>query len=296
MAGPPDNNDWAEQFAAIPVPTLGGKQLWGDVFLYAGWRIQRHALTGQHRLLDPRDVRHALGDWGQCHDDFVRIRARRGLSLQSDHLVLCLHGYFRSKDSMGAMVRALSKAGYEAHGVNYPSTRQGLQDHADQVELLLNRAQGVRQVSFVTHSMGGIVTRVLLGREQASWRQRLTPHRLVMIGTPNKGAHMAAHIQSLPKAGAIVGPSMRQITPEQAADIPMPTIPVGTIAGIRGDGRGFNPLLPGEDDMTVSLESAHLDGAEDQLTVPYGLHTVMMMQPTIIEATKRYLRTGRFTA
>ena len=289
------NREWLSHLGTLPVPTLGGKQLWGDVFLYGGWRIQRHALTGHHRLLDPRDIRLAQGDWTTCHETFVRLRAERGIAQQSDHLVLCVHGYFRSKDSMRPMVRALANEGFEAHGVNYPSTRQALSAHADQIELLLNRAQGVRHVSFVTHSMGGIVVRTLLGRTEASWRERIRPHRLVMIGTPNKGAHMAERVSQVPSADLFVGPAMSQLSRDQASEIPLPTIPFGTIAGVRGDGRGFNPLLDGEDDMTVSLESAHLDGAEDTLTVPFGLHTVLMVQPSVVAATIRYLQTGRFS-
>jgi hypothetical protein len=76
----------------------------------------------------------------------------------------------------------------------------------------------------------------------------------------------------------------------------MPDIRFGTIAGVRGDGKGFNPLLPGDDDMTVSAQSAHLDGAEDHLVVPYGLHTFVMIHPAVITATQHYLRTGRFKA
>jgi hypothetical protein len=52
--------------------------------------------------------------------------------------------------------------------------------------------------------------------------------------------------------------------------------------------------LPGDDDGTVSLQSAMLDGAEDTLVVP-GMHTFLVMRPDVIAATARYLRTGRFT-
>ena len=29
----------------IPVPTLGGRQFWGDVLFYQGWRIQENVFT-----------------------------------------------------------------------------------------------------------------------------------------------------------------------------------------------------------------------------------------------------------
>jgi hypothetical protein len=65
------------------------------------------------------------------------------------------------------------------------------------------------------------------------------------------------------------------------------------VAGTRGDGVGYNPLLPGDDDMTVSLASAQLDGAEDTLIVR-GVHTFVMVQPEVVAGTIRYLATGRF--
>ena len=284
-----------DQLGALPWPTLGGKQVWGDVYLYAGWRIQRHALKGQHRLLDGWDVRHAAGDWTHCHATFQRMRASSALGWTSDHMVLLVHGYFRSKDSFGGMTRALRQGGYEAHAINYPSTRQTVTDHADQLETLLNRLEGIRTLSIVSHSMGGIISRVLLSRPEAPWRKRIAFHRLIMIGTPNHGATMAQHVGEVPGAQTLVGPSMSELTPEAASKIPIPPVRFGTIAGTRGDGRGYNPLLTGEDDMTVSAESARLEGSEAHLDVPGGLHTFIMVDPRVVRASLNYLRTGQFT-
>ena len=52
---PSAHGDW------IPLPTLGGKQFWSDELFFRGWRIQRHAVTEHHRLLDPDDRRHGWG-------------------------------------------------------------------------------------------------------------------------------------------------------------------------------------------------------------------------------------------
>ena len=190
------------------------------------------------------------------------------------------------------MVRGLKAAGYEAHGINYPSTRQSLDDHADQVEALLDRLEDARAVSFVTHSMGGIVARVLLARPDRPWRDRIATNRLVMIATPNKGAELATRLDQLPAFQAIAGPSLTAIRSDRVT-IPDPTIPFGIVAGARGDGKGFNPLLPGDDDMTVTVESTRLDGAEDFLVVN-AVHTFIQVQPAVVDATIRYLSSGRF--
>jgi pimeloyl-ACP methyl ester carboxylesterase len=206
--------------------------------------------------------------------------------------VLLLHGIFRSKDSWGPMVRALRADGYEAHALNYPSTRQSLEDHAAQVAELLEGARGVDTVSLVTHSMGGIVARVLLARDDP-WRRRIAVNRLVMIGTPNQGAEMATRLDDLTPLRLFTGPSLSQLRVDAAGRLPIPDVRFGIVAGVRGDGRGYNPLLPGDDDMTVSLASTTLEGAEDTLTVA-AVHTFVMIHPEVIRATLRYLRTGRF--
>ena len=275
------------------MPTLGGKQLWGDMFLYGGYRIQQNVFTRHFRLLGPGDVRLAAGSYEHCHARFVRLRNLREIPPVGDHWVLLLHGIFRSKDSFSPMTRALRAAGYEAHGVNYPSTRQSLEDHADQVEALLERAEGAKTVSFVTHSMGGIVARVLLARKDRPWRERIAVNRLVMIATPNRGAELATRLDQLPAFRAFAGPSLGQMALERCDNIPLPTVPFATVSGVRGDGRGFNRLLPGDNDMTVTLESTMLDGAEDSLVVN-RIHTFIQIDPQVIEATIRYLGTGRF--
>jgi hypothetical protein len=58
-------------------------------------------------------------------------------------------------------------------------------------------------------------------------------------------------------------------------------------------GKGYNPLLDGEDDMTVSVNEVMLPGAEDHLLVR-ALHTVIQINPIVIDGTVNYLRTGNF--
>ncbi len=273
-------------------PTLGGKQLWADELLFAGYRIQQNVITRHYRLLDPHDRRLGWGTWEHCRATLERLRQCRRLRPASTHLVLLLHGVFRSKDSWGPMTRALRRAGYDAQAVNYPSTRRPLEAHAEQVERLLGRAEGVERVSFVCHSMGGIVARMLLGRN-GPWRRRIVAHRLVMIATPNRGAAIAATASALPLFHATAGPSVEQLRPDRIDAVPLPDIPFGTIAGCRGTARGYNPLLPGDDDFTVTVRSTRLPGAEDELVVR-ALHTFVMIKPEVVAATLRYLKTGRF--
>ncbi len=282
---------WSDRLPIVPLPTLGGKQFWADVFARGDWRIQESTITGHFRLLGPGDVRHASGAYAHCRSRFDRLT--EGLTHPGEHLVVCLHGFGRTKETWRPMMRALNATGAHAIALNYPSSRRALEAHADQIErVLADPPPEARRVSFVTHSMGGLVARVLLGRADAPWRERLTPHRLVMIATPNRGADIVPVLERLPGFG-MAGPAIAQLHPERIDRyVPLPTIPFATIAGARGDPRGWNPLLTGDDDWTVTLQSVALDGAEDALVVPY-LHTFMPANPAVIAAVLRYLDTGR---
>lgn len=276
----------------VPWPTFGGKQLWADELVFGGYRIQQNVISSHHRLLDPMDVRLAWGTFEHCKDALDRIAERDHMKRHGAHLVLLLHGVFRSKDAWGPMTRALRRAGYDAEPVNYPSTRRSLEEHAAQLERILERAEHADRVSFVCHSMGGIVARVLLGRH-GPWRDRIRVNRLVMIATPNQGAEIAEQLSVLPVFHATAGPAVRQLHRDRIAEVPPPDVPFGTIAGSSGSEAGYNPLLPGDDDMTVTVASTRLPGAEDELVVR-ATHTFVMIKPEVVVATLRYLKTGRF--
>jgi hypothetical protein len=54
--------------------TLGGRQFWGDVQFFRGWRIQRNIFTGHYRLLDEHDFRHAWGTLDECRAKLEQVR------------------------------------------------------------------------------------------------------------------------------------------------------------------------------------------------------------------------------
>lgn len=276
----------------IPIPTFGGKQLWADVYLNAGYRIQEQVYSGQHRLLDPYDLRLAMGSYDDCRAVFDEVRSQREVKTGSNEAVLMLHGIFRAKDAFFPMARRLRREGWDAWSINYPSTRRSLPEHAETLERLMDHLEGYDRVHFVTHSMGGLLARLLLSRNGA-WRQRIDVGRLVMIATPNQGANLANLLRSNPVVKLIGGPSFEHLTTDGVDDIPPPDVPFGIVAGVKGDGAGFNPLLEGEDDMTVALSETFLEGAEDELFVK-AIHTFVMSHPRTVEGTVHYLRTGSF--
>ena len=292
FAGPRVAGAQDEAPGNLPTPTLGGTQLWRDSHVFAGWRIQENVLTGHARLLDPEDTRRAWGSYAQVKARLDDLRRIENIQPPSKHLVLLVHGILRSTGTFSALEIALIEAGFDAVAISYPSTRSTIEEHADGLARLLDRQEGSETVSFVTHSMGGLVVRHLLRQDEA-WQRRIAVRRIVLIAPPNQGSAVARLLKDIPAYRWIYGAAGQQLTPAEVSKIPLIEHPFAIVAGGTGDGEGFNPLLPGDDDGTVALAETRLEGALDFLVVP-EIHAIISNHPDTIRATINFLKHGGF--
>ena len=270
---------------------LNRTQLWEDREVYAGWRVQNHVFTDSCRLLDREQAERMNGRDGDCSAALARARVEHGLKPSNWHLVLLLHGMGRSPFVFREMERALRQAGYEAVAISYPSLTRGIAGHAAQLEDILDTAEDMDTVSFVTHSLGGLVVRTALARESA-WRERLALGRVVMIAPPSQGSELAEALDDWWLFRLVGGPSAAEI----AEGGPFPALPAGlefaVIAGGTADGEGYNKILSANNDGVVTVEETRLHGARDFLVVP-AVHTFIAAEPETIAATRKFLETGR---
>lgn len=263
----------------LSMPTLGGKQIWADVFGHCRWRIQENVSNGRCRLLDPSNTRRAWGSYEACRIAFEVQRLQQKLKPTSEHAVILLHGLIRARDSMGALAKAFDTAGYEVINLNYPSTRKNIETHAYQLNQVLNRVVGIKTISFVTHSMGGMVTRTMLAMDpkRQPWRERLQVSRLLMIFPPSQGARKADKWHTSSLARVVMGPPLTELTRHEAPSIPVPDCSFAIIAGSR--------------DKTVKVNEAALPGA-DYIRVMDVEHTFGMQDESVINAALHYIHGG----
>lgn len=294
----------------IPMPTMGGKQFWADELFFHQWHIQRNVLDNHYRLLDGDDLRHAWGTYDECHAALERIKREQNLPCMSGKAVIVLHGLVRSRSSMESLCHYLHKqGGYEVFNVGYPSTRTDIAEHARALRHILQNLDGVEEINFVAHSMGNIVLRHYLGdlARQEPWKQsanaqaaerRATSHfhRFVMLGPPNQGAYLAEKFadnivfkEIMGEAGQELGRDWSDLQKRLAT----PPFEFGIIAGGKGNAKGFNPMLTGDNDGTVTVESTKLDGARDFLVVPV-MHSFLMDNEKAQEYVLRFLQDGYF--
>ncbi len=272
----------------LALPTLGGRQLWADVEWRAGWRIQRHVWTGDHRVLDAHDVRRAWGGREACRRALDERVAALALAPQSARLVVLVHGLGRTRACWRKMRKALRADGFVVLDLSYPSTRAPIDAHAAPLAELLDRLEGTREVSFVTHSLGGIVVRALFERDDA-WRERIALGGVVMLGPPNQGARAAELASRVPLVDRVLGPALDELRPERPAGLPTPPAPLLIVRGERGRGSGWNPWIPGADDSVVASEETAIAGASETM-VANCTHAFMPSNRSIVEATRRFLR------
>lgn len=275
----------------IATKTLGGMQFWADVEHFHKWRIQQNVLTEHFRLLDGENVRQAWGSLDQCREKLSDIRREQKLPSMSGEAVILLHGILRSSKSMQPMQQHLEAAGYRTFGFDYPSTRVEITKSAEYLHRVVESLEGIEKIHFVAHSMGGLVVRAYLAEHSDP---RIG--RLVMIATPNLGAEMADMLKSNSLYRLVFGPAGQQLAGGAGGFIDQlatPEIQFAVIAGGRGTLGGYNPLIPGDDDGTVSVACTRLPGASDFIVTQH-LHTFLVRSPDCHEFAARFLKEGQF--
>ena len=210
---------------------------------------------------------------------------------RSDGVIL-LHGLGRSSALMEPMARALRRSGFGVLNLDHPTRRAGIAALADHVEGASARwrASGTGALHLVGHSLGGLVARTWIARHRP---ERLG--RVVLLGPPSGGSEIADRLVDFAPYRRIFGPAGAElITCHPARDALLGAVdyPLGIIAGTRSlDPLGW-ALLPKPNDGKVTVARTRVPGAA-HLTLPVT-HTLMMRAPTVIAATLRFLRQGRF--
>lgn len=291
---PPDDAPPTEGLFNMATKTLGGKQFWADRRILRGWRIQQHALTGHHRLLDPHNHRHAWGSWDHCLARLNITATDQKLAPVEGKVVIVLHGLFRTRSSIAGLGKHLAEqGGFELVDVGYPTTRATVAWHARNLATVIEGLPEADEIYLVAHSLGNLVIRHWV-HDQITAGDAVDPRikRMVMLGPPNNGAEIAEKLVPLDITRQFTGPAAQQLARDWKKLEPQlatPPFEFGIIAG----GAGKNPLVTGEDDWVVTVESTRLPGARDFRVLPVA-HTTMMNDPTVREYTLRFLQQGFF--
>lgn len=270
--------------------TLGGRQFWGDVHHFQGWRIQQNVFSGHHRLIDPDDIYHTGGSFDECQTALAEISRKRKLAPMDGRAVILIHGLLQSSKCMADMAVHFERAGYTTVEFDYPSTQVSIPEAARYLDKVIQSLDGIDEINFVTHSMGGLVVRAY-----SMDFQDARIKRMVMLGTPNQGAELADIVHQYWFLRTAAGPGARQLGTRGDGlipKLPLPKCEFAVIAGCRGTPVGWNPLIRGDDDGTVTVESTKLPGAADFVTV-CAFHSRLLWEEESISHTVNFIKEGR---
>jgi pimeloyl-ACP methyl ester carboxylesterase len=206
--------------------------------------------------------------------------------------VVLLHGLAQSDLSMRPLASRLRSAGFRVHAIRYESTEKEPADLVGDLAAELARccAEAPR-LHFVTHSLGGVLLRAYLA-------ERALPNlaRVVMLAPPNHGSELADVVRRSRALRSAFGPTATELgtDPESLPNrLPPADFEVGVIAGTST----LNPLgswlIPADDDGTVSVTSARLEGVSDFVALPVS-HTLILLSSEAARQTIGFLGHGRF--
>ena len=253
---------------------------WSDAWVRSGWRLQVHCTGGQARVLDPARRIVKAGTRADCLDLITRCAPsdgrRRG--------VVLLHGILNHPGIMDRLEAGLAASGWAVANLAYPSTRLPIATHAafasDAARALAD--DGAGEISFVGHSLGGLIARLAMARAvKDGWR----PGRLVLVGSPVAGSAMARSLRRLPGYETLLGQCGVSLAAACAAPAMVARETI-VIAGGNG-GRGFNPLLHGDNDFTVTVAETLVPGAAHLLV--RAVHNALPRHPDVVRAAIGFL-------
>lgn len=215
-------------------------------------------------------------------------------SAAQQECVIVLHGLGRTAFSMSLIEDALVSENYLVWNEGYPSTSGDIEELSETAitgGLDFCDQEKTATVHFVTHSLGGILVRQYLQHHTIS-----NLGRVVMLSPPNHGSEVVDLLKDYTIYQFVLGPAARQLGTDKGSlteQLGPVKGEIGIITGVSSSDPWFSPVIPGDDDGKVSVESAKLDEMSDFMTVPNG-HTFIMRDDTVIEQILHFLKEGRF--
>lgn len=202
--------------------------------------------------------------------------------------VVLIHGLWMRGGVMGYLARQLRRHGFAVKVFSYHSVLNTAAENADRLHTMLEDID-TPIVHLVGHSLGGIVLMHLLKRQL-----HLKPGRVVLLGAPIHGSHVAENICKIPILRTIVlGRSIHHALLGGAPSFSGQR-ELGVICGDKGFGIGrLLSRTHSAGDGTVLLSETAIEKSRDSVELPVT-HTSMLFSKEVAENIACFLENGTF--
>lgn len=204
----------------------------------------------------------------------------------SARTVVLLHGLWRSVHSVQPLADFLhQEEGVTTIVIPYQSMQYEFEQIVSRVNEQIEKLVPERDISFVTHSLGGVILRGLLQSER-SWGLQ----KAVMLAPPHHGSQIVDWLSSSP-IRHVLGPASKFLQSTSINEVVPPLQDMEKMAVIMGNSNKiklFDTFLNEENDGIVSVE----DGWYPELAsyqVKECDHTFMMHDIAVKDAIKDFL-------
>ena len=213
-------------------------------------------------------------------------------ALAAAETVVLLHGLYRSERSMRPLEAPVSEAGFRVVNLDYDSRSQSPEAFVVALDAqLVDCCADAPKLHFVTHSLGGIVTRAYVAAHRPA-----NLGRVVMLAPPNHGSPLGDIVAGSAVLRFLLGSTAARLGTDPLSfpnALPAADFELGVIAGTASRNPLGALMIDGESDGTVPVASTRLEGMTDFITVD-SAHTYIMRSDEVAAQTVRFLTSGRF--
>ncbi|NGX34157.1 MAG: hypothetical protein K1060chlam1_00507 [Candidatus Anoxychlamydiales bacterium] len=204
-------------------------------------------------------------------------------------VVICVHGFFRTKLNMYFIEKSLKKDNFEVLNWRYKSRDKYINEHANDLvnELIeISKKNPNEPINFVTHSMGGLVLRNAINHPNCPAEAKIG--KAILIAAPNKGSVVAQKLQKSKLVRFLfknkAGSELMEKKDFDDLGIFPPDMGVLQIVGTLG----VSPWINEKNDGKVALSETKLNSPCKQIDVKAS-HSWICYSPKVIRYLKEFL-------
>lgn len=199
--------------------------------------------------------------------------------------IVLLQGMGRGRASLWVLDTRLRQAGYRVVSFPYSAHSKSIEGLAEDLVVFIREHVKDSRYHLIAHSLGNLIIRT-------AFRTGLPPglERIVMLAPPNKAADLARALRDNKVYQWFTGASGQLLGSEAFyAQLPVPTVEFGIIAGDRGQSVIFKEA----NDGVISVENTRLTGMKDWIVV-HQSHNFIMNSRIVSALCVSFLENGVF--